>query len=274
MAALPMTEHNPYFETIRPTFIENWPQALMALSVPSVGLELDREGIVALGRAQIELFEFWNDIHRASDWAGPTQETVALIERALDRNIARVGGRAFVRLGSRSPKDTYSPLQPMVTSGAQALERFLGTSERFNEDLLLAFHQQYPAHIWTRRWEDIKPYQEFRCFMYERKLLGVSQYIYSDHSQDYDGAYPEIYNFAKSIRDFIWSFFTVFRLRSHLDSVIFDVWVTNTGIRLLEINPYFDLTDPCLFDWRSDPLDATFRYRGNRGQVEKIRLRP
>jgi hypothetical protein len=271
----PLTDYNAYFETIRPTFIENWAPALVPLSVRSVGLELDLEVAEWLGMSQVELFETW----MPEDWTPfdppPPKPNLDPIEKALDRRIADVGGRAFVRLGSRSPKDAYTQLDPMVTCGAQALERLLACSERVNEDLHLAVSQRYLPHIWVREWCDIKPYEEFRCFMYKRKLLGVSQYIYSDHSQEYDGAYPQIYNYAKTIRDLIWRFFTIFRLRSHMDTVIFDVFVKMNGsVTLLELNPYFDLTDPCLFDWRRDPLKATFRYRGEHGQVEEISVRP
>ena len=148
---------------------------------------------------------------------------------------------------------------------ADPLRFMLDCSERIYEDLLLAIHENYPPHIWVRQWAEIPRWSEFRCFMRERKLVGISQYNYIDGE-----VFPEIGRDAGTIRWAIGEqFFPMFRKASHLNDVVFDVWVRvstmrdNTrdwSVKLLEINPFFSLTDPCLFKWSGDDFDGSFRF--------------
>jgi hypothetical protein len=53
------------------------------------------------------------------------------------------------------------------------------------------------------------------------------------------------------------AFFDHFRLISHVDDVVFDVFLdvkyggldSSIDVRLMELNPFIPKTDPCLFDW-------------------------
>ena len=99
--------------------------------------------------------------------------------------------------------------------------------------------------------------------MKDRKLVGISQYNYLGGV-----VYPEIIHYADTVQ---WAireqFFPYFCKICHLPNVVFDVivWVRTQGneriseVKLLEINPFFEMTDPCLFDWANE-FDGSFKY--------------
>jgi hypothetical protein len=89
--------------------------------------------------------------------------------------------------------------------------------------------------------------------------VGISQYRYLKTK-----CFPEIEAMAESLRLAISHFFQTFRSACHLDTVIFDMFVLpkervneppvaigshSREVKLLEINPFFALTDACLFRW-------------------------
>src|SRR5262249_28052081 len=97
--------------------------------------------------------------------------------------VGRFPAGAFVRLGSRSPKDAWSwgrdGGQPgLVQQGEDPLRVILDASERAAEDLRMALANDYAPHVFVRQWVDIEPWQEFRCFQRSKKLVGISQYFY------------------------------------------------------------------------------------------------
>jgi hypothetical protein len=98
--------------------------------------------------------------------------------------------------------------------------------------------------------------------MKDRKLVGISQYNY------FKGHIQWIADNDREIRWVIEDmFFPFFSKSSHMPDVVFDVivrarqgdgykeWVC----KLLEINPFVEMTDACLFDWRK-PFDGGFKY--------------
>ncbi len=173
-----------------------------------------------------------------------------------------------MRLGSRSPKDSWYGSEHgfKVLNSHEALSILMGDSERVFDDLCLAINENYIPHIWIRQWVDMSKWSEFRCFMKARKLVGISQYFYRD------GAFEEIISDADTIKWAIEQFFPEFASLSHLEDVVFDVYLkrrrygdaTAWECKLIEINPYFELTDPCLFNWNNpDGFDGSFKYLDN-----------
>lgn len=236
-----------YWDWVKPTYIENWAAGLYNLSIPSIDLPItlqDAEGIADVA---------WGNKPKNPD-------AIDVICSRLDEAIAKMPNGAFVRLGSRSPKDAGKSLH--VTNADQAMTLFVN-SERVFDDLILAIGNKYTPHIWVRQWIDIPKDAEFRCFMKNRKLVGISQYYY------FDGAFKNIIDNSEQIQWAIQQFFSVFSAACHLDSVVFDVYLKNKvhgnevtwDVRLLEINPFFELTDPCLFTWsKPKEFNGDFRY--------------
>jgi hypothetical protein len=149
-------------------------------------------------------------------------------------------------------------------------------SERIYDDLHMQIAMNYPPSVWIREGLDLPEWSEFRCFMQDRKLVGISQYYYRGVHQDLLGDVP-------GIKWAIQQFFKLqFKDASHLDSVVFDVFVkrrrvgfrdgAETGplyayeVKLLEINPFYNLSDPCLFDWnRPEEFKGQIRFRTELG---------
>ncbi len=152
---------------------------------------------------------------------------------------------------------------------ANPLRYFCDCSERMSDDLHLALANNYLPTLWVRQWLELQKWQEFRCFMRGRKLVGISQGNYRD------GVFPECTQHEESIRWAIDQFFPDFQTACHLDDVVFDVIVYRKEyvpadkirtitweVKLLEINPFGDFTDPCLFSWhKGGDFDGTLRIK-------------
>jgi hypothetical protein len=243
------------------TYIENWPSPLYDLSIPHIDLPLNQDEARALG-SNIRHFGHWF----GSGPAKPLDRIAQRLAAALD---AFPGG-AFVRLGSRSGKDSdFAQACGMrVTSLRGALLMLTDGSERIALDLRCALYLGYEPHIFVREWREIPNWAEFRCFMQDRRLIGISQYdcINLRHV-------PEIAGQAHGINAAIESFFQEFRQHVHVADVVFDVYLQpgarndqrSFDVRLLEMNPFCTKTDACLFRWSpadsaAGDFDGSFRY--------------
>jgi hypothetical protein len=127
-------------------------------------------------------------------------------------------------------------------------------SERIMNDLCRYKHAEEPLRLLFREWHWIRKADEFRCFIRNRKLVGISQY----HCAAWD-----VWTHAKkpcSFYDIIarkidigaaLAAFIETEIIPHLpvDDLVADLWRDPFGkITLIEINPY-GLSDPCLFTY-------------------------
>jgi hypothetical protein len=253
--------NDDYWAHVLPTYIENWPSGLYNLSIPQVNLRLP------MPRAFLKLFELVMDGKPISDLA---VSYLKALEAKINKEASVFPNGFFVRLGSRSPKDSWTGDREgfKCHDGAKALRLLLDSPERVYDDVALAVAHDYKPQIWLREWIDIPEWAEFRCFMKDRKLIGISKYDYLKE-QRYDEI-VEIVENADSIRWAIEKFFSdQFLPRIHLDSVVFDIWVKLRArgneqqweVRLLEINPFGVFTDPCLFSWKDGgDMDGSFKF--------------
>jgi hypothetical protein len=265
--------HRPkdsYWEMAMPTFMENWPSELHSLSIPSVGRRLMMSEARTLGSYILELGEAFEKVPENRE------EIRARLIDALDKQVKIFPQGVFVRLGSRSPKDALywgvcdtkgAPENGRLVTGEQVFGILTACSERIYDDLQMQIAMEYPPSIWLRQGLELPEWSEFRCFMQDRKLIGISQYYYRT-------PYKEIAEDAGGIKWAIECFFnSLFQSRCHLDSMVFDVFVKRRGtqsclyeVKLLEINPFFPLTDPCLFDWnKPDDFKGQLRFRQELG---------
>jgi hypothetical protein len=238
---------------VMPFFMEHWPLALRALTVQTEILALasrERDDLLKIIEATMD--------EPRDPWSIPAAMTFAQI---FEHMIKEAGGRAFVRLGSRSPKDNPVAMDgncmPIPAySGRQAVE-FLAYSERVLEDLSNARRANYLPTICVRRWIDMEFDQEFRCFVEDGQIVGITQY-YLD-----DGISPWIAKNERAIegtlRDYLRN---VIVPLSGLRSLTADI-IMSRDMRptLLEINPpvSWGKTFPGLFNNPRD-FDGTFRF--------------
>lgn len=246
-----------YFAKVRPTYIENWSAALKALSIPQVALPLTLEDARALGFVNKQ-FSLW--------FGNASIEPIDKIVKKIDIALSKYPGGAFVRLGSRSGKDSsYAHNRGLrITDSNAAIRMLTENSRRVAYDLRLALHHNYCPHIFVRQWQEIPVWSEFRCFMKSRKLVGISQYDCKNL-----GPKSEIIENAVLIEACIRDFFEALRVASHIDDGVFDVFVklneqTTNGsakAQLLELNPFFQKTEACLFHWGDGgDFDGSFRF--------------
>jgi hypothetical protein len=244
-----------YRNKVVPTYLENWPMELQRLTIAQVAIPLTLEEAEALGTNIVELYELFPEPHFRN---------IQSIMHRIDMAVNSFPNGAFIRLGSRSPKDSLYGYSNgfQAKDGVQALKILLGVSERVSDDLQAALEWKYAPYIYVREWLQIPQWSELRCFMKGRKLAGISQYNYmSGHLEFLDKN-------VTPIRFAIEQFFDRFRSACHLDDVVFDVIVKHRemdnvhdwSVKLLEINPFFEYTDPCLFSWaKKDDFDGSFR---------------
>jgi hypothetical protein len=219
-----------YFKNVSPTYMENWYQDLKDFTIPSVSFPISTNQA--------------NAIMNILDGSADGKQLDAL-KLSLDYCFRQIGGdRFFVRLGSRSPKD--NPVE--IKEPKDVLTAF-GDSERILEDLNLALNNNYHPFIFVRKWVDIKRKYEFRCFVKNNKLVGISQYFYREKYYYLDNPVDRSYiQFqAKNLLDEINS-------KISLKDFVFDICYLplKSYPLLIEINPFSSWTDPCLFDWVKD----------------------
>ena len=248
-----------YFNKVRPTYLENWSAALANLSIEQTDIPLSLTEARALGLAN-KKFKGW---FGGED--GRVTPALAQIAEKIEDSLRKYPAGAFVRLGSRSAKDsTYAYIHgARIEDAAAAVKTLTSDSQRIAFDLRLALKHDYRPHIFVRRWMDIPAWAEFRCFMRDRKLVGISQYDCKNL-----GRCLEIAEHANQLRTAIESFSEKISAASHLDDVVFDVFVEikerrqpSVKVTLLELNPFFPQTDACLFSWRDNgDFDGSFRF--------------
>jgi hypothetical protein len=234
-----------------PFFIEGWPKALLALSVSTEILPLSQDELAAMLRLINETWE-----HK------PTTRDdvyVGLLDR-LHTAIENVGGKAFIRTGSRSPKDNPCfmdmALKPIpIYSGQSALD-CLAYSERVYLDLNDARRAEYLPSLCVRRFVEFEPESEFRCFVENGTIAGITQY----HIKD--GAYRWIVKNAVEIESRLRSYLTdVLMPAANMPSFTADIILRPDMLPfLLEINPPVTTGKvfPGLFAGRE--LDGEFLY--------------
>lgn len=200
---------------------ENWPDAMKAISFHTETMEVTAEDQCVI----MNLMD-----HKPDDGAGAL---AAKISEAIE-GVSPDG--CFVRLSSRSPKDTFGDTPTRYRTGSQVLESFMW-SMRVMEDLIEYRYAETECHMLFREYESIPEWEEFRCFVIGGEIAGISQYYYADRFEQLQGAEglamkERVFAFARSILPIL-----------HMETVVVDVWVGEHP-KLIEINPY-GLSDPC-----------------------------
>lgn len=261
---MPTEEAKKYFDQLKLTFLENWPKEMCSLSMAQVDIPLSQDELRTLAHSVIDWHEIWAEI---VDAPPDMQQVKQVLLSKLNDAVAIFPKGAFVRLGSRSPKDSWLGHRKgfKCTTGAHAWALLTDASERIHDDLVQAWHFEYQPHIFVREWIEMPEWAEFRCFQRNRELVGISQYNYLERQ-----AFPELVQDAAGMEWAIRQWWTErFLPVIHLDDVVFDVVAKRmlhgnevvSEVRLIEINPMNQMTDPCLFDWRDGgDFDGTFRY--------------
>lgn len=209
-----------WLECVGPTLIDNWPEDLLALSAPTLFVDLPKD-------IAVTMFDI-----------GPQ----SVGSDAANEIDAKLGWeRRFFRLNSRSPKDAPFPFElPLSCSGKEMLQ-VMSCSERMLNDLCYFHHSTATPKLCLREfWPGVRPLYEYRCFVKDRKILAVAEYA---------NCQTELWSAPLSCADAetranidIYLNETVLP-RLHIDTVVVDIFVGPREMKLIEINP-FGSSDP------------------------------
>jgi len=171
-----------------------------------------------------------------------TKQSVIDIARRLDDIFG--WENHVTKMSTRSPKDMWSN-NGITMSGKQAISWFAG-SMRIFDDMVKLSHMAdvYTPQICAREAfipaNGIPGSMEFRCFVMDGELIGITDYDYiTPQIQDqafWDGA-------LEGIRSW---FENELRPRMHMDTYVFDTVLSTDGWQFIEVNPY-GLSDPCFY---------------------------
>lgn len=179
----------------------------------------------------------------------------------VERKIQELGGSVFPKLNWSSPKDAawISFGRTLRCTSFYDIMLLLKSSDFVTHDLTNPFGQcvvessfddvnNCPAdiayHLVLRQWQNIQPESEFRCFVKDNCMVGISQ----RHQGIF---FPSLKESQQSVCEDLVKFFNTAVKGVFPDKdFTFDVWIRNTGdVVLIDFNPFGVVTDSLLFSW-------------------------
>ena len=237
------------------TFLDRWPPAVAALSIPTVHHLLPESDVLAL----LSQCPYTRGLSGQTTRAAFSDETLAWVDRALQC----FPGGAFPRLGACSFVTANRPAAPVRARG-QVVKLLMHPGRRAVSMVWRCLQGRQPVALCLREWRDIPPASEFRVFIQQRKVVGISQYhwrcVFSEMEQALAAVRKTMHDAAETIAAV-----------SHLADVVADIFVTDSHWMLVELNPACDFSSSCLFSPES-PFDGTLRYLDADAQPRAISL--
>uniref|UniRef100_A0A452FL44 Translation initiation factor eIF2 assembly protein n=1 Tax=Capra hircus TaxID=9925 RepID=A0A452FL44_CAPHI len=187
--------------------------------------------------------------------------------------INSLGGSVFPKLNWSAPRDAYwiamnSSLKCKTLSDIFLLFK---SSDFITRDFTQPFihctdDSPDPCmeyELVLRKWCELIPGAEFRCFVKENKLIGISQ---RDYTQYYDHISKQKEEICRCIQDFF---------KKHIqykfldEDFVFDIYRDSRGkVWLIDFNPFGEVTDSLLFTW--DELLSGTNLKGDFSEGEAL----
>jgi len=191
----------------------------------------------------------------------------------IARGTAQHTNGCFFKIESRSPKDNYWGEKTGFRACSWHDVKRLIYSERMLDDLARYSNlESEPLRLLFREWQPIEKSGEFRCFIKNLTLAGISQYHYVGFDEGSATNKPlalaKVYGRAKQTEATLKAFIAAEIIpHLHVEDLVADLWLDHMGkLTLIEINPY-GLSDPCLFSY--EELETTLgEFRFNRPHKE------
>ncbi|XP_063301525.1 translation initiation factor eIF2 assembly protein [Pelobates fuscus] len=193
----------------------------------------------------------WSDDENTATLTAPEFPEFSI---KVQEAINSLGGSVFPKLNWSSPRDAYwiamnSSLKCKTLSDIFLLFK---SSDFVTHDFTQPFihctddspDPKVKYELVLRKWCELIPGAEFRCFVKENKLIGISQ-------RDYTQYYEHICKQDTDIRRSIQHFFQGHIQYNFLDEdFVFDIYKDSQGkIWLIDFNPFGEVTDSLLFTW-------------------------
>lgn len=168
----------------------------------------------------------------------------------------------FAAHAEQSPDDN-AKMRCMLAAGLELMKAYRADdalalflrSERIYQDMLLALErpERWDENFAVRRWIDIDVSMEFRGFVKGGRLCALSQYNHLCF-------FPELPPMKAALEAQIRRFYEEnirLRLESSFQDYVIDFAVTECGeqdftVWVIELNPFLETTDGCLFSWRHE----------------------
>ena len=222
--------------------IERWPSGLRDLLGPHDEIPLAADDLHAIGGA-------------TPGFPGRSDALSHTVLEDIADTLSTYPDGAHFRLGACSFKTERASPRPIRT-----LEDALNVIRRPNPRIAATIHclieGGYETSMFLIPWHVIPPWGEFRAFVWDGAVIGLSQYqtdrAFSEITQD-----PQ--HWADRVTPVIWSAMEA----GTPDPAVVDVAFVpqDNSVHLLEINPFAASTDACLFSWDDmTSFDGTFRY--------------
>ncbi|XP_052203311.1 uncharacterized protein LOC127808759 isoform X1 [Diospyros lotus] len=189
------------------------------------------------------------------------------LELKIKESIESLGGAVFPKLNWSAPKDSawISSTGSLKCTSFSEIALLLRSSDSLVHDLCHAYDScsdktsSRPSSfsLALRKWyPSLRPEMEFRCFIYDQHLVGISQ-------REVTGFYPALVERKKELEMLIQEFFLdEVRLKFESENYTFDVYVRKDGrVKLLDFNPWGAFTLPLLFTW--EELEQSFSKDAN-----------
>ncbi|KAM3291494.1 cell division cycle protein [Capsicum chacoense] len=177
------------------------------------------------------------------------------LETKIKESIKALGGSVFPKLNWSAPKDAawISPTGNLCCNSFSEVALLLRASDSLVHDLCHVYDScsdktvSRPPKFFLalRKWySSLRPEMEFRCFVHNGILVGVSQ-------REVTGFYPALVEKKDELITLIQRFFTNKVKQSfESESYTFDIYVANDErVKLLDFNPWGAFTLPLLFTW-------------------------
>jgi hypothetical protein len=181
------------------------------------------------------------------------------VHQQIKDAINELGGLVAPKLNWSAPKDaTWISMtkNSMECATANDIYLLLKSSDFITHDLEHAFDDTDPNTdiditrdsikyaLVLRKWFKVNPSCEFRCFVRERRVVGICQ-------RDLNH-FAFLFPMVDKLRDAILTYFDNTLKNTFPDEdFVFDVYLPEPydKVRLMDINPWAPRTDPLLFSW-------------------------
>lgn len=193
----------------------------------------------------------WSDDENTTTLTAPEFPEFAV---KVQEAINSLGGSVFPKLNWSAPRDAHWIAMNSSLKCKSLSDIFLlfKSSDFIMHDFTQPFihctddspNPPVEYELVLRKWCELIPGGEFRCFVKENKLIGISQ---RDYTQYYDHIGKQKADVVNSLEDF-------FKQRVQYkfldEDFVFDVYRDSEGkVWLIDFNPFGEVTDSLLFTW-------------------------
>ena len=270
-----LKDEEDYYRLLRETYFEDYYDLIKDFTFKSDIRILSLEEIRTVLQANKEFTETGSsDTVDLTSVKNKIDESIAAI-----REVTGSECKVFVRFSSRSPKDAiylleafptliqeklqelnstdiYAKLHAFymasteilaISSGSEAVDLFRKSS-RIVGDLEHCLEVSEPMNLIVREFVQFPVKNELRGFVYQGSLTALTQYNRTCYFPDQLETKVEV---EEKVHTFMEGFIDA--MRSLLESFVVDIVVDIAGqVWVVEVNPFGELADSCLFSWTKD----------------------